>query len=189
MRGLSGCEFVTLVAAGAMASWPMTHDPDLTAGRMLMELDFPAGEDDRREILKRFADALEPIRRMLTEQSFNVTSDVHQRFAIIHLLARSLSDLLAGGHLAAHYYLPQAHSVFRPVIDSCDLMDLFADSPEQAEKWITTDRAQFDFAPSAVRQLLGRDKFDPIHGYFSESGVSSPVRRCAAQWGNFDQSK
>lgn len=135
-----------------------------------MQLDFAAGEDERRQILKRFGDALDPISRMLTEQSFNVTSDVHQRLTIIHLLARSLSDLLAGGHLASHYYMPQAHSLLRPVIDSCDLMDLFAASPEQAEKWINTERAHVDFAPAAVRTLLGRARFDPIHSYFSESG-------------------
>ena len=63
---------------------------------------------------------------------------LYLRFASVHLLARSLSDLLAGGHLASHCYLPQGHSVLRPVIDSCDLLDLFAKQPEQAKKWITT---------------------------------------------------
>ena len=148
----------------------MMNEPELTAGRMLMELDFPAGEDDRRQILTRFGDALEPIQRMLTEQNFRVDTDVHLRFASVHLLARSLSDLLAGGHLASHYYLPQAHSVLRPVIDSCDLMDLFAEHPEQAEKWVTTDQPWIDFAPRTVRKRLGREKLDPVHSYFSEAG-------------------
>ena len=107
---------------------------------------------------------------MLTEQDFRVDTDVHLRFASVHLLARSLSDLLAGGHLASHYYLPQAHSVLRPVIDSCDLMDLFAGHPDQAEKWVTTDRPWVDFAPATVRKLLGREKLDPVHSYFSEAG-------------------
>ena len=146
------------------------NDQGLTAVRMLIELDFPAGEDDRRQILTRFGDALDPIRRMLTEQNFRVDTDVHLRFASVHLLARSLSDLLAGGHLASHYYLPQAHSVLRPVIDSCDLMDLFAACPEQAAKWVTTDRPWVDFAPTTVRKLLGRQKLDPVHSYFSEAG-------------------
>lgn len=137
---------------------------------MLMELDFPAGEDYRRQILMRFGDALDPIRRMLTEQNFRLDTDVHLRFASVHLLARSLSDLLAGGHLASHYYLPQGHSVLRPVIDSCDLLDLFAEQPEQAKKWITTDRPWVDFAPATVRERLGRDRLDPVHSYFSEAG-------------------
>ena len=107
---------------------------------------------------------------MLTEQNFRLDSDVHQRFASVHLLARSLSDLLAGGHLASHYCLPQAHSVLRPVIDSCDLMDLFAGHPDQAAQWVTTDRPWGDFAPARVRQLLGREKLDPVHSYFSEAG-------------------
>jgi hypothetical protein len=148
----------------------MMDGAEITPSRMLRELDWPAGEDERQQILRRFGDALDPIDRMLTRQEFTVETDVYQRIAIIHLLSRSLSDLLAGGHLASHFYLPQAHSVLRPVIDSCDLMDLFADSPEQAERWVSTDKAHIDFAPAAVRKLLGRDKFDPVHSYFSESG-------------------
>jgi hypothetical protein len=60
--------------------------------------------------------------------------------------------------------------VLRPVIDSCDLIDLFAEFPEQAVRWVNTDKAHIDFAPSSVRKLLGRDRFDPVHSYFSESG-------------------
>lgn len=146
------------------------HDRSLTASRMLMELDFPAGEDDRRQILKRFGAALDPIVRMLTEPDFRTDGNQYLRVVTVHLLARSLSDLLAGGHLASHCYLPQAHSVLRVVIDSCDLLDLFAQAPDQAEKWWTTEKGHVDFAPWKVRDLLGRDNRDPIHSYFSESG-------------------
>jgi hypothetical protein len=137
---------------------------------MLTELDMAAGEVERQQILRRFGDVLDPIRRMLIEQEFSTATDVHQRFGIVHLLARSLSDLLAGGHLASHFYLPQAYSVLRPVIDSCDLIELFARSPEQAKRWITTDKGHIEFAPAVVRKLLGRARLDPLHSYFSESG-------------------
>ena len=82
-----------------------------------------------------------------------VRRDAHpqQKFGIVHLMTRSLSDLLAGGHLAAHCYLPQAYGVLRPVLDSCDLIELFAQDAEQARLWTVTERAHIDFAPARVR--------------------------------------
>ena len=134
---------------------------------MLIELDFPAGEDDRRQILTRFGHALDPIRRMLTEQNFRVDTDVHQ----VRERPPNCSVLGPSGRRPPRfdYYLTQAHSVLRPVIDSCHLMDLFAACPEQAAKWVTTDRPWVDFAPTTVRKLqAARD--GPVHSYFSEAG-------------------
>jgi hypothetical protein len=107
---------------------------------------------------------------MLSE--IHVRKDAHQqqKFGIVHLITRSLSDLLAGGHLAAHCYMPQAYSVLRPVLDSCDLIELFGQDPEQATLWTVTEKAYTDFAPARVRKLIGRDKLDPVHSHFSESG-------------------
>jgi hypothetical protein len=142
----------------------------IDARRMLMELDFPAGEDDRRAILRAYADTLEPVRRVLTDVHTRLDAHTQQKFGIVHLLSRSLSDLLAGGHLASHQYLPQAYAVLRPVLDSTDLIELFAQDPEEATLWTTTERAHIDFAPAAVRTKLGRERYDEVHGHFSESG-------------------
>ena len=143
---------------------------EIDTQRMLLELDFPAGIPERHTILVAYGDALEPIRRMLTGIHSRADAHPQQKFTIYHLLARSLSDLLAGGHLAAHCYLPQAYGVLRPALDSADLVELFARDPEAATKWTTTESAHRDFAPSTVRKLLGRERFDPVHGYFSEHG-------------------
>ena len=146
-------------------------EPELTAQRMLLELDLPAGEDDRRAIVKAFGVALDPIRRMLIGGlETSAKADVYQRFGIVHLLARSLSDLLAGGHLASHYYLSQAYNALRPVLESCDLIDLFASEPGKAEQWATTENAHRDFRPADVRALLGKHRYDPMYGHVSEAG-------------------
>jgi hypothetical protein len=149
---------------------PLAPDQELTAKYMLMELDYPVGEDDRREILGKFGDTLEPLRQMLLGLETRDDVDIHQRFGMVHLLTRSLSDLLAGGHLASHFYLPQANSLLRTIIDSCDLIDLFADDPAQAEKWVTTDQPHIDFSPARVRTLLGQARYNAVHGYLSEAG-------------------
>lgn len=148
----------------------MEHADRITARRMLAELDFPAGEDDRRAILHAYGDTLEPIMRVLTDVHTRLDAHAQQKFAIVHLLSRSLSDLLAGGHLASHHYLPQAYAVLRPVLDSTDLIALFAQDPEEATLWTTTQRAHVDFAPATVRTKLGRERYDEVHGHFSESG-------------------
>lgn len=148
----------------------MESDDEINAERMLLELDFPAGETERRAILTTFARAIEPTRRMLVQQEIKRDANPHQKFAIMHLLTRCLSDLLAGGHLASHAYVSQAYCVLRPVIDSCDLIELFGADAEQAMKWILTEKGYADFAPGSVRKLLGRDKLDPVHSHFSESG-------------------
>ena len=78
---------------------------------MLAELDFPAAPGKHRELLDAFGEALEPLLRFVVDaRTANPnTGPGEQTFAIFHLLARSLSDLLAGGHLVSHCYLTQAH--------------------------------------------------------------------------------
>src|SRR4051794_26800913 len=104
---------------------------EVDAARMLAELDFPSGAEHRDAILAAFARTLDPIRQMLGVITVRRDAPPQQKFGIVHLMTRSLSDLLAGGHLAAHCYLPQAYSVLRPVLDACDLITLFAQDAEQ----------------------------------------------------------
>ena len=82
------------------------YGQEVDAARMLAELDWPSGAEHRDAILAEFASTLDPIRRMLGEISFRRDAHPQQKFGIVHLMTRSLSDLLAGGHLAAHCYLP-----------------------------------------------------------------------------------
>jgi len=94
----------------------MEPTEDITAQRILLELEFIAGEADRRAVLTCFGNALEPIRQMLVQQEIRQDARPQQKFAIVHLLIRSLSDLSAGGHLASHFYVTQSYCVrFDPV--------------------------------------------------------------------------
>jgi hypothetical protein len=148
----------------------------IDARRMLAELDFPVAIGERRELLDAFGDALEPLLQLLVDARVaNANANANtgsgaQTFAIFHLLARALSDLLAGGHLVSHCYLTQAYGVMRPVLDSCDLIELFVQDPAQATLWVNTDEAHKHFAPAKVRRLIGSPKYDPVHGHFSEAG-------------------
>jgi hypothetical protein len=67
--------------------------------------------------------------------------------------------------------LSQAYNALRPIIESCDLIDLFANDPEQAKKWVTTERPHREFVPADVRELLGRDRYDPIYSFVSKAGA------------------
>ena len=90
----------------------MDSDDEINVERMLLELHFPAGEAERRAILTTFGRALEPTRRMLVQQEIKRAANPHQKFAIMHLLTRCLSDLLAGGHLVSQLTYP------RPIVSS-----------------------------------------------------------------------
>jgi hypothetical protein len=160
-----------MAPAGRGVTVTPMEEQRLDAPRMLAELDFPAGEGDRRAILHAFGETLDPFQLLL--ESIELRRDAHtqQKFGIVHLMSRSVSDLLAGGHLAAHCYLPQAYCVLRPVLDSCDLIELFAQDAEQATLWTTTTQGHIDFAPSSVRKRIGRDKLDPVHSHFRDSGT------------------
>jgi hypothetical protein len=56
------------------------------------------------------------------------------------------------------------------VLDSCDLIELFAADAAQAELWTTTTEGHRHFAPGAVRKRLGSDPLDPVHSHLSELG-------------------
>jgi hypothetical protein len=86
-------------------------------------------------------------------------------FAILHLVSRSLNDLGWGQYLASSGYPIQAYSMIRPVIESLNLVDLFVEEPEAAERW-AEGRWQ-EFMPAKVRERLGTDR-DPLYEVLSE---------------------
>lgn len=147
-----------------------TPSPRVDAPRILAELDAPTGVRDG--VLRNFAAAADHL-ALLVEGSRRRADAVHghQVFAIVHLLTRGLSDLIAGAHLLSHCFVTQAYSVMRPALDAADLIELFSDRPAEAELWATTTNAHKDFSPAAVRRKLGEPPYDPVHGHFSESGT------------------
>ena len=63
---------------------------------MLAELDTQVGESGRLSILAAFGRAVDPLAGLLTDAQVRTTDPPHSGIAITHLLARSVSDLLAG---------------------------------------------------------------------------------------------
>lgn len=145
-------------------------DPSIDARRLLAELDVPHGEGRRQQIVDAFADGLNPLLQLLAQAGGPSKGGGEMAFAVNHLLARSISDLLAGVHLGAHIYLQQAYSVMRPVFESIDLINLFAEKPELAERWVNAEEPGKEFSPRQVRGLLGRKEPEEVYGHFSEVG-------------------
>lgn len=144
---------------------------EITAKRMLAELDLPASVERREDLLDAVGDSLEPLYGVIVNARAGPTiGRGEQVFGIFYLLTRGLSDVLAGAHLVSHCHLSQAYSVMRPVLDGCDLVELFAQDPAQAVLWANTTEGHKDFAPGKVRELIGVDRHDPVHSHFSESG-------------------
>jgi hypothetical protein len=147
-------------------------DERTTAKAALLQLDSPAYIDHCLPLVEKLGDALNPLSRFICDAApASLPPDYYRYAAIAHLTTRGLSDLMAGGHLVSHGYLPQAYSVLRAVLDGVDLMTLFAQRPEKAEVWWTTDEAHVEFTPAAVRKALGKPSYDEVHGLFSEAGT------------------
>jgi hypothetical protein len=150
--------------------WMDGPSPDrIDAHWMLAELDLPSSH--RTILLREFGSALDELAHFIERapQRPDVHSG-HQVFAIYHLLARGLTDLIAAAHLLSHCYVVQAYSVMRPVLDACDLIELFVRDAKEASLWVTTTEGHKHFTPAQVRTRLGQERHDPIHGHFSESG-------------------
>jgi hypothetical protein len=144
---------------------------EITAKRMLAELDLPAFVERREDLLNAVGDSLEPLYGVIVNaRAGPTTGRGEQVFGIFYLLTRGLSDVLAGAHLVSHCYLSQAYSVMRPVLDGCDLVELFAQDPARAALWANTTQGHKDFAPADVRELIGVDRHDPVDSHFSECG-------------------
>jgi hypothetical protein len=85
--------------------------------------------------------------------------------AILHLLARSLTDLGWGQYLASSGYPLQMYSVIRPVREALNLIELFAQKPERAQDWV--DGKYWELTPKTVRDELGIDK-NTIYSWMAE---------------------
>jgi hypothetical protein len=149
----------------------MTADGRLGTDQMLAELCGPAGSPAMRELVPMLTATIDPLSAFVIAADINTTNGAHQGFAVMHMAARSLSDLIAGVHLVSHGYLVQMYSVVRPVLDALDLVELFVRDPAEATTWIETDKAHQMFTPAAVRRRLDAEAFDRVHSHFSESGT------------------
>lgn len=138
--------------------------------RLLVELSAPTDGGEWELIAGLYGQAVQPTYDFIRSFSRPRDANARQLVAVLHLINRSVSDLLVAGHLVTHRYVPQAYSVLRPVVDASDLIRLFVQEPEAAETWTSTADARREFAPGNVRKRLRRPKYDRMHGLLSELG-------------------
>jgi hypothetical protein len=95
------------------------------------------------------------------------------QFATLGLLYWAFDELTAAFYLAERRYTTQAYSHLRTVHDLMAKTELFFQEPKWADVWGSDDTQQIlaELSPPAVRKKLGRPKFDPVYGFFSELGT------------------
>lgn len=146
-------------------------DRRLDVWTLLTDLDGPVTTGRRLLIQKAFADAAQPLFALITQAGGSHPGDGERAFAMLHLLGRALTDLIAAMHLASHAYLQQAYTLIRPVHEHCDLVELFAQAPEEAASWINHPKPGVEYRPAAVRQRIGAGPdAAEMYGHLSEMG-------------------
>ena len=87
------------------------------------------------------------------------------QFATLHLVTRSLVDLVWAQRAATAGFPIQAYSLMRPAWEGINLCDLFAQEPDSADEWAAG--AYRKFTPASVRKALGMDE-DSFYSFMSE---------------------
>ena len=99
-------------------------------------------------------------------------------FAQFGLLCMCANELVAAFHLSQHYYINQAYSHMRTVLEHLDKVRLFRTNQRWADVWCSDDEKKIrtELSPSSVRKKLGQEKFDPLYGLFSILGPHGTFR-------------
>jgi len=100
------------------------------------------------------------------------------QFAILGLLYWTVDELTAAFYLAERRYTTQAYNHLRTVHDLLDKVQLFFRHPQWADVWGGDDKQQIikELSPRAIRKKLGKPKFDPVYGFFTELGTHGTFR-------------
>lgn len=122
-----------------------------------------------------------------TQQSQNGAA----QFATLGLLYWTVDELTAAFYLAERRYTTQAYNHLRTVHDLLDKAQLFFHHPQWAEVWGSDDKQKIirELSPGAIRKKLGKPKFDPVYGFFTELGTHGTfeaLRKRVTQTGEKD---
>jgi hypothetical protein len=161
-----------------------------------------------QDLLKRLGMPY-PIERPLVEAAEPVFLEAHQsildllwdaaqqpqsgvaQFATLGLLYWTVDELTTAFYLAERRYTTQAYNHLRTVHDLLDKARLFFHHPELAEVWGGADKRLIikELSPKAIRKKLGKPKFDPVYGFFTELGTHGTfeaLRKRVTQTGKKD---
>ena len=96
--------------------------------------------------------------------------------------------MTAAFYLAERRYTTQAYGHLRTVHDLLEKAELFFQQPAWADVWASGDKKKIleELSPGAIRRKLGRPKFDPVYGFFTEletHGTWEALRKRVTQTG------
>ena len=119
-----------------------------------------------------FLDAQQSVLDLLWDATQQSQQGVAQ-FATLGLLYWTVDELTAAFYLAERRYTTQAYGHLRTVHDLLEKAELFFHQPAWADVWASGDKKKIlvELSPGAIRKKLGRPKFDPVYGFFSELGT------------------
>lgn len=109
-------------------------------------------------------------------------------FARFTLLYFCVDELLAALHLTQHAFVNQAYVHLRSVLEALEKAELFGIQPDLVNLWASTDPSDKknqlrELSPASVREKLGKDRYDPIYGFFSDFGPHSSFRMAQTRSG------
>ena len=95
------------------------------------------------------------------------------QFATLGLLYWTFDELTTAFYLAERRYTTQAYGHLRTTHDLLEKVELFFYQPAWADVWSSDDKKKIleELSPGAIRRKLGRPKFDPVYGFFTELGT------------------
>ncbi len=119
-----------------------------------------------------FLDAQQSVLDLLWDATQQPQQGVAQ-FATLGLLYWTVDELTAAFYLAERRYTTQAYGHLRTVHDLLEKAELFSHQPAWADVWASGDKKKIleELSPGAIRKKLGRPKFDPVYGFFTELGT------------------
>jgi hypothetical protein len=134
-------------------------------------VDFP--KDDGPVITDSEAAFYGVIQKIL-DVMFDATRHTHQGtyFTLVVLHYWCVDELLTAYHLSRHHFSTQAYAHIRMAYEHLDFIRLFREQPQWVAVWSGSDTKKIvhELSPGAVREKLGKNKFDPLYSSFTQLG-------------------
>jgi len=152
------------------------------------EKDLPILKDIRDIFIRH----LQIILNLLSDVIANPLRGVND-FAKLSLFYLCVDELLVAFHLAQHSFINQAYTHIRSIFEALDKIELFETKPEWSKLWASDNpkdekKKWKELSPSAVREKLGKVRYDPLYSYFSEMGPHGSFKNVQSRSGMIKKS-
>jgi hypothetical protein len=119
-----------------------------------------------------FVDTLQSVLDLLFDATRENQKGASQ-VASLSMFYWTVDELTTAFYLSERKYTTQAYSHLRTVYDLLDRAELFFQHPQLADVWGGSDKKKIlkELAPGAVRERLGKPRFDAIYDFFTERGM------------------